>query len=99
LLVLWPTDLALPFLSAGTRAKYGRVRVVWLGLMLGLSLVGVLEQPLWAVIAFPLLPCAVAALSGRAARVVDAGQQPGPAPTLTPATRRTAGKRGRRSRR
>lgn len=103
LLVLWPTDLALPFLSAGARAKYGRVRVVWLGLMLGLSLVGVLEQPLWAVIAFPLLPCAVAALSGRAARVVEPkqqpGQQPGPAPTLTPATRRTEGKRGRRSRR
>jgi hypothetical protein len=104
LLVLWPTDLALPFLSAGARAKYGRVRVVWLGLMLGLSLVGVLRQPLWAVIAFPLLPCVVAALSGRAGRAARPEQspgqsEPGATPVLAPATRRAGGKGGRRSRR
>ena len=107
LLVLWPTDLALPFLSAGMRAKYGRVRVAWLALMLGLSLVGVLRQPLWAVIAFPLLPCAVALLAGRGARTDDHASGParsepaqsGPAPVLAPATRRSGGKRGRRSRR
>ena len=101
LLVLWPTDLALPFLSAGMRAKYGRVRVAWLALMLGLSLVGVLRQPLWAVIAFPLLPCAVAALAGRTGRVNEAAQSSGAesGPVLAPATRPARGKRGRRSRR
>lgn len=103
LLVLWPTDLALPFLSAANRARYGRVRVIWLGAMLALSLVGVLKQPLWAVIAFPLLPCAVAVLSGLRAPATA----PAPAPGLAPsagkgagaAAGKPAGTRGRRSRR
>ena len=110
LLVLWPTDLALPFLSARNRARYGRVRVAWLALMLGLSLLGVLRQPLWAMIAFPLLPCAVAALPGLAgwlmrpgAPASEAATRAAPAPALSPATgpgtRRSAGKRGRRARR
>jgi hypothetical protein len=87
LLVLWPTDLALPWLPARWRTQYARVRVGWLALMLVLSLVGVLRQPLWAVIAFPLLPCAIAVLAGRQAATPAAA-------TETPASARPAGKQG-----
>jgi hypothetical protein len=91
LLVLWPTDLALPWLPARWRTQYARVRVGWLALMLVLSLAGVLRQPLWAVVAFPLLPCAIAVLAGRQASKTPT---PEPAPeTLTPA--RPAGKQGK----
>jgi hypothetical protein len=94
LLVLWPTDLALPFLSTRNQARYGRVRVIWLGLMLGLSLVGVLRQPLWAMSILPLLPCAVAALAGwrrpaatgSAAGLADTAAAPAPAAARTAAT-------------
>jgi hypothetical protein len=95
LLVLWPTDLALPFLSAANRVRYGRVRVAWLALMLGLSLAGVLAQPLWAVIAFPLLPCAVAVLSGLRERAAAAAPESGLTPAAGRGTRPSAGKRQR----
>jgi hypothetical protein len=92
LLVLWPTDLALPWLPARWRTQYARVRLGWLALMLVLSLVGVLRQPLWAVIAFPLLPCAIAVLSGRQA---SGAATPAPEP---PAAARPASKQRKRRR-
>lgn len=93
LLVLWPTDLALPWLPPRWRTQYARVRLGWLALMLVLSLVGVLRQPLWAVIAFPLLPCAIAVLSGRQAASAAASE---PAPEPRAAARPASKQRKRR---
>ncbi|WP_428262220.1 DUF4105 domain-containing protein [Haliangium sp.] len=64
LLVLLPFDLALPFLSPRRRVGYARGRVVMLVVLLLLSAVGVLRQPIWALGMLALLPCLIAALPG-----------------------------------
>jgi hypothetical protein len=58
-LVLLPLDLCLLFLRPVWRRKYARARVVELGLCAALLAVGVLKQPLWEVLLWPLIPAAV----------------------------------------
>ncbi len=58
-LVLIPIDLALLFLSPERRRKYARGRVVMLGLLAMLMIVGVLKQPIWPELLWPLVPAAV----------------------------------------
>jgi hypothetical protein len=72
-LVVMPLDAALPFLTAGWRRRYARGRLGLLVLVLLLSAIGVLHQPLWALIAIVLLPMAMIGLDrshglGREAR-------------------------------
>ncbi len=61
MLVFWPTDLALPWLSRAARVKYARVRLLaLLAVSLGVA-VGVLHQPLLALVLVPGLAHAVVA--------------------------------------
>ncbi len=68
LLLFFPGDLALLFLSAVKRQRYAQVRVVIVLLAAALALVGILRQPLWIVGAFPalaLLPLALDRSKGK----------------------------------
>jgi hypothetical protein len=58
-LVLIPIDLAMLFLSPRHRRQYARGRVIMLGLLLLLMIVGVLHQPIWPELIWPLVPAAV----------------------------------------
>jgi len=58
-LVLLPIDLALLFLSPARRKQYARGRVIMLGLIFLLLIVGVLHQPIWPELIWPLVPAAV----------------------------------------
>jgi hypothetical protein len=58
-LVLLPLDVLVLVLAGDRRRTYARVRVVMLGAILVLSLVGVLKQPLLAPLLWPLIPLAV----------------------------------------
>ncbi len=58
-LVFLPLDLALLVLGPEKRRVYARGRVVMLVLMVLLYLVGILKQPLYAAILWPLIPAAV----------------------------------------
>jgi hypothetical protein len=59
-LVLLPTDILMVwFLSPERRRKYARGRVVMLGLLALLMIVGVLKQPIWPSLLWPLVPAAV----------------------------------------
>jgi hypothetical protein len=55
LLLLFPGDIALLFLSAAYSRRYAQVRVVIILLAVIASAIGLLAQPLWAVAALPLL--------------------------------------------
>ena len=55
LLLLFPGDIALLFLSAARSRRYAQVRVVIILLAVVASAIGLLAQPLWAVAALPLL--------------------------------------------
>jgi hypothetical protein len=59
LLVLLPTDLALPFLRGRWLRRYLVARLALLALVAALALAGVLVQPLWAPIAITAAPLAV----------------------------------------
>jgi len=59
--VVTPIDLALPLLSPGWRRRYARIRIVLLGVVAVLGLVGVFHQPLWVVILAVALPMATVA--------------------------------------
>ncbi|MBA3540176.1 MAG: DUF4105 domain-containing protein [Deltaproteobacteria bacterium] len=59
LLILMPFDLLLLFLSPTRRRTYAKGRVVMLGLVAVLMLVGVLQQPLWFILPWTLIPAAV----------------------------------------
>jgi hypothetical protein len=61
ILVLFPGDLVLPFLSPRRRMLYARGRVAMLGLLFLLSLVNVIKQPLIPLMFWPLVPLAVVA--------------------------------------
>jgi hypothetical protein len=65
ILVWFPLDLAILFLSPAWQVKYARARVVMLALIVALMVAGVLRQPLWAPILWPLIPMATAALPRR----------------------------------
>lgn len=63
-LLMWPTDLALPLLSGARLAGYLKLRLATAGLIaLGLA-TGLLHQPLWGLLAFLGLPLGMAALRG-----------------------------------
>jgi hypothetical protein len=55
-LVLLPLDLGLLLLPSASRRMYARARVVELALCAVLLAIGVLKQPLWAVLVWPLAP-------------------------------------------
>jgi hypothetical protein len=58
-LVLLPLDLAVLFLSHERARLYARGRVAMLGLIALLLLVGVLRQPIWPELIWPLVPLGV----------------------------------------
>jgi hypothetical protein len=58
-LVFLPLDLALLILGPDKRRLYARGRVAMLALVAVLHLVGVLTQPLFAALLWPLIPAAV----------------------------------------
>jgi hypothetical protein len=81
-LVVLPLDLLLVILPAAARRSYARGRLIMLGAILVLSIVGVLRQPLLALMVWPAIPLAVAASWPRPAtrptpRVGQAGQARG----------------------
>jgi hypothetical protein len=66
-LVLLPTDLLLVwFLSPQKRAVYGKIRVGMLALVAVLLLIGVLKQPIWPLLLWPLVPALVVGFWKRA---------------------------------
>lgn len=72
LLLLWPTDIVLPFLRPEQRMRYAQVRIAWVALISLLLAVGVLIQPLWAPIIVVFLPFIFIALPRRAAEAAGA---------------------------
>jgi hypothetical protein len=61
-LVLLPLDLMLVwFLKPELRKKYARVRLGMLAVTAALLLVGVLKQPIWPILLWPLIPALVVA--------------------------------------
>jgi hypothetical protein len=67
LLVFWPTDLLLPLFRPRWRVRYANARVVALGVVVLLRLVGVFVQPLWPLL-LPLLPLLAVVATGTSAR-------------------------------
>jgi len=55
-LLFWPTDAALPFLTADRRKKYARIRVGGVVLVSFLLVVGLFRQPLWMPILLAFVP-------------------------------------------
>ena len=62
LLLMWPTDLALPLLSGGRLVTYLRARLVWIALLAAGLAVGLLHQPMGGLMAFASLPLGMALL-------------------------------------
>lgn len=65
-LVLLPLDLLLVVGAARWRVGYARARIAMLVAIALALAVGVLRQPLWSILAWPLIPAAVVALPPRA---------------------------------
>jgi hypothetical protein len=61
-LVLLPADVLLLFLAPDKRRKYARARLAMLGVLAALMVVGVLRQPIWPELIWPLVPLAVVGL-------------------------------------
>jgi len=62
LVLVWlPLDLAIVFLPAAAQVAFARVRVAMLALTVALMLAGVLHQPLWVPLLWPLIPMATVA--------------------------------------
>jgi len=59
--VWFPIDIAILFLSPARKVTYARARVAMLALIGLAMLIGVLQQPLWAPILWPLIPMATVA--------------------------------------
>ncbi len=68
LMLLFPGDIALFWLSAARSRRYARVRVVIILLAVIAAGIGILAQPLWAVAALPLLTLLPFALGLKDAR-------------------------------
>jgi hypothetical protein len=66
-LVWFPIDIVILFLSPERKVKYAQGRVAMLGLIALLMLTNVLHQPLWAPLLWPLIPMATVAWFGRRA--------------------------------
>lgn len=62
ILVWFPLDVAILFLSREWQVKYAKARVVMLAAIAALILFGVLRQPLWAPLLWPLIPMLTVAL-------------------------------------
>ena len=77
LLVFWPSDIALPWLSSRWRQRYVRLRLLGLLLVSLLAAVGVLKQPLLALVLVPGLVHA-ALLAVRAGTSAPAVEQAEP---------------------
>ncbi|MEO8846429.1 MAG: DUF4105 domain-containing protein [Kofleriaceae bacterium] len=60
-LVWFPLDIAILFLSPERKVKYAKGRVAMLALIAVLMLINVLHQPLWAPLLWPLIPMATVA--------------------------------------
>jgi len=60
-LVWFPIDIAILFLSPARKVTYARARVAMLALIGLAMLIGVLQQPLWAPLLWPLIPMATVA--------------------------------------
>jgi hypothetical protein len=73
LLVLVPTDAALPFLRGSARGRYLRVRIAMLALVSALLVFGLFRQPLWLLVPVPLLPLMLAAWPTRSDRLRTGG--------------------------
>ena len=85
MLVVVPLDVVLPWLAAERRRRYALGRLGLLALVSLLAAIGVLHQPLWALIVLVVLPMLAIALDlpgGVAARLGRAGQDGEPAPTV-----------------
>ena len=67
ILVWFPFDIAILFLSPDHKVKYAKGRVAMLALIAVLMLINVLHQPLWAPLLWPLIPMATVAWFGRKA--------------------------------
>jgi hypothetical protein len=75
-LVLLPTDLLLVwFLGPRHRKLYARGRVAMLGLTALLLLVGVLEQPIWPELFWPLVPAAVVGFWPEPAKAAETAEK------------------------
>jgi hypothetical protein len=59
LLILFPADILLLFLSPVRRKQYAQARVGMLGLVAVLMLIGVFKQPIFELILWPLIPNAL----------------------------------------
>jgi hypothetical protein len=66
-LVWFPLDIVILFLSPELKVKYAKGRVAMLALIAVLMLINVLHQPLWAPLLWPLIPMATVAWFGRRA--------------------------------
>jgi len=62
ILVWFPLDLVILFLSPAHQVKYTRGRIAMLALIAVLLLIHVLHQPLWAPLLWPLIPMATLAI-------------------------------------
>jgi len=61
ILIFLPTDAVLPFFRSAWVQFYARVRLFMLLAVTALLTVGVLVQPLWVFLLWPLVPCAIVA--------------------------------------
>jgi hypothetical protein len=84
-LVLLPLDVLLAVLPAERQRRYARFRLAMLGGILVLSLVGVLKQPLLALILWPAIPLAVAGFWPEQTRARVVGTLPGTRSSRSPA--------------
>jgi hypothetical protein len=65
LVLLWPTDFLLAVLGSRRRVWYARIRMAGLAAAAFLMAVGVLIQPLWAILAVAGLPCLLSSFRRR----------------------------------
>lgn len=86
-LVVLPLDGLVLVLPAETRRRYARVRLAMIGVMAVLQLVGILEQPLLALLLWPAIPLAVAGLWPVPHARIGQARTPGGEPTAPPASR------------
>jgi len=90
LLVLWPTDLALPLLADATRRRYLVARLGAVGLVSLLALFGLVAQAIAAPLALAAVPLATLLATRPRAQSPAASTEPPPAPRRGATSRVTA---------
>lgn len=93
-LILLPLDLLLVLLPPARALLYARGRVAMLALVTLLLAVGVLHQPLFEVVLWPLIPCSVVAFWPARARKSAADLETEAASSPSPETRAARARRG-----